>query len=125
MITRELPPTEWPRLSQIPPFDQGLPDPEHWRILCCEDAGEILGVCGASDQVHWDPWWVHPDHQGKTSVFKQLLEAGLQMFSASDIYGVHVTVPDDRPELQALVERFGFIEAPGKLYLLAVPKGVA
>ncbi len=122
MQLRELPSDEWHRLSTIPPFDAGLPDPAHWRILCVEDQGEIVGICGASNQVHWDPWWVHPAHQGRAGVFRQLLTAGIQLFQQSGVPGVHITVPNDQPELQALVQKFGFVEAPGKLYLLAVPE---
>jgi len=122
LTTRELPATEWHKLTTIPPFDQGLPDPAHWRILGVEEDGEIVGICGASDQVHWDPWWIAPDHQGKVGVFRQLVEAGIQMFQTSAVAGVHLTVPNDRPDLQELVERFGFVEAPGKLYLFEIPK---
>jgi hypothetical protein len=122
MQLRELPPDEWYKLATIPPFDAGLPDPTHWRILCVEEAGQIVGVCGASNQVHWDPFWVHPNHQGKSAVFRHLLRAGIRLFQEAGVPGVHITVPNDQPELQALVQHFGFVEAPGKLYLLAVPE---
>lgn len=120
MELRELPPDEFGRLAEFSPFDQGLPDPAHWRILCVEDEGRIIGFCGASDQVHWDPWYVDPAHQGKAAVFRLLLDAGLQIFRDANVGAVHVTVPDARPDLQLLVERFGFVEAPGKLYIFPV-----
>lgn len=123
LTTRELPATEWYKLVVIPPFDEsGVPDPAHWRILVTEADGEIVGLSGASDQVHWEPFWVNPEHQGKAGVLRQLLEAGIQLFQAAGVAGVHISIPADQPELGAMVEKFGFVEAPGKLYLLAIPK---
>jgi hypothetical protein len=121
ITARVLPPEEWDRVQHIPPFDQGLPDPAHWRILVVEQDGQIVGCCSLFDTVHWDGWWIAPEHQGKAGVFRSLVAEGLAQLTAANILGVHTTVPDTRPDLQDLIERFGFVSAPGKLYLLFVP----
>lgn len=118
---RVLPPEEWPRLQDRFPYNQGLPDPEHWRIIVAEQDGQIVGRCAIFDTVHWDDWDIAPDHQGKAAVFRGLVREGLQVLHEAGILGVHTTVPDSRPDLQHLVEHFGYQVAPGKLYLLYVP----
>jgi hypothetical protein len=127
MKARVLPPEEWHRIQAIPPFDQGLalPDPDHWRILVVEDeAGEIVGTCSLFDTVHWDAWWIDGEHRGKAAVFRLLMDAGLRELREADIGSVHATIHNLRPDLQAIVERFGFISAPGKLYILLVDSHV-
>ena len=115
---------EWDRVKDRPPYDQtGLPAKDgHWEIIIVEDrTGEILASCAIFDTVHWDSWWIDPAHQGKAGAFRALVAQGLDELNARQIVGVHTTVPDTRPDLQELVERFGFMPAPGKLFLLHVP----
>lgn len=121
LTVRELPAEEWDRVRHIPPFTEGLPSPDNWRILTVEDNGEIVGCCSLFDAAHWDGFWIAPDHQGKAGVFRALVGKGVEVLNTAGVLGVHTTVPDLRPDLQALVERFGFKAAPGKLYLLFVP----
>ena len=122
MTVRELPLDEWEKLRAFPPFDTGgLPSPEYFRVLVVEVDGRIIGLCGLSNQVHWDPWYVDPTHQGKAGVFRTLVGKGLEVLREFGVHGVHTTVPDTRPDLQQLVEKFGYVAAPGRLYLLHVP----
>jgi hypothetical protein len=122
---RQLPAEEWARLLDLEPFASGgLPDPEHWRIIVAEVDGRIVGFCGLFNTVHWDPWWIDQAYQKHPAVFGGLLRAGLGVLTEFGVQTVHTTVPDIRPDLQALVEHFGFIEAPGKLYVLYVPDAV-
>ena len=121
LTTRVLPPEEWHRVQHIPPFTEGLPDPTHWRIVTVESDGEIVGCCSLFDSVHWDGFWISPDHQGKAGVFREIIREGIGQLREAGVVGVHTTVPDIRPDLQDLIQRYGFVEAPGKLYLLHVP----
>lgn len=122
MTVRELPIAEWEKLRDFPPFDiAGIPSSdEHFKILVAEVDGRIIGLCGLSTQIHWDPWFIDPTHQGKSGVFRALVAEGLGILRAVGAAGVHTTVPLDRPDLVDLVQRFGFIDAPGKLFLLNV-----
>jgi hypothetical protein len=114
---RVLPPEEWDKIRHIPPYDRGVPTPEHWQPLVVEDAdGAILGCCSIFDAVHWDCWWVDPTHPAKAGVFWSLISAGLQDLRDLGIGIAHVVIPEDRPDLAALVERFGFEKAKGALY---------
>ena len=121
LTARVLPPEEWDRVRHIPPFDQGLPQPDNWRILTVEEDGQIVGCCSLYDSVHWDGFWIDDKHQGKSGVFRAMVAEGLTVLKEAGVLGVHTTVPDARPDLQDLVQRFGYMEAPGKLYLLYVP----
>ena len=123
MTSRLLPPDEWFKLADRPPFDHaGLPDSDHWLIVVVEEDGQILASCALLDTVHWDGFHVNEDQRGNPAVFKQLLERSIATLQAHGVPGAHVTVPEDHPALSAMVERFGFIPAPGRLYLYAVPQ---
>lgn len=123
MITaRILPYDEWSKVADRPPFDQaGLPDESvaaHWEIIVVEDDGEIVASCSLSDQVHWDGFSVNPSHQGNPAVFRQLLVYSLLQLQTAQVPGAHLTVPENQPGLEAMVERFGFVRAPGHLYVI-------
>ncbi len=123
MTVRELRQDEAERLREFPPFDvHGVPElGEHFRVVIVEEEGRIIGLCGLSTQIHWDPWFVDPAHQGKAAAFRSLIAGGLEILRECGITGVHTTVPAEREDLMELVERFGFIPAPGKLFIAHVP----
>lgn len=114
---RVLPPDEWARVAEIEPFASGgLPDPEHWRIVVVERDDVIVAVCSLFDTVHWDLFWVADADRGNPVVFKELLEGGVGVMDDFAIAQVHTTIPLGRPDLAAMLERFGFKPAPGELY---------
>lgn len=118
ITTRVLPPSEWNKIRHIPPFDQYIPDagPDHWQPLVVEIDGEIVGCCSLFDTLHWDCWWVDRDHPEKAGIFWALVEAGDGALRNLSTGIAHVLVPDDRPDLQALVERCGFEPVQGRLF---------
>jgi len=118
MLTRRvLPPEEWDKVAGIPPFNTGgLPNPEYWRIVVVERDGQIVACCSLFDTVHWDMFWVAAESQGAAGVFRELLLGGAEVMLTYGIRQVHTTVPDGRPELVAMLDRFGFERAPGALY---------
>jgi hypothetical protein len=118
MLTRRLlPPEEWEKIAAREPFvSGGLPDPTYWRIVVVEDDGQIVGSCALLDTVHWDAWNVDPAYRGNPVVFKELIEGGVSVMIEYGIELVHTTVPDGRPDLEAMLERFGFRRAPGTLF---------
>lgn len=120
MRTRVLPVEEWPRLMEVEPFQTyGLPNPQHWIVIVVEDdEGRIVAHTDLSDAVHWD-FHVTPEWRGNAGVFRALLEHGQEALQANAVAGAHTTIAD--PIVQAMAERFGFIPAPGKLYLYPVP----
>ena len=118
MIThRVLPPEEWSKVEHIPPFDTGgLPNPQFWRIVVVERDGAVVAACSLFDTVHWDGFWVADSDQGNPVVFKQLLNGGLEVMAEFGISMVHTTVPTQRADLAAMLERFGFETMPSTLY---------
>jgi hypothetical protein len=122
MRARILPEAEWARVADRPPFDQvGLPDPAHWLIPVVEIEGRIVASCAIFDTVHWDAFAIDADCQRHPAIFRCLLDLSVATLQESGVPGAHITVPLDRPDLQAMVERFGFVPAPGRLYIYAVP----
>lgn len=122
-VTRELPPAEWARLLGYEPFASGgLPPSDQWRILVCEVAGEIVGFTCVFAGAHWEPWFVEPAYQRHPGVIRGLIRGGRDLLLANGIGAAFVVVGDDQPELQAQVERMGFVPAPGRLYTIAPEK---
>ena len=122
ITTRLLPPEEWEKLRAFFPYNQSdLPDPQHWLIVAAEDDGRLVRCCAIFDAVHWDGFAILPAYQKHPAVFGGLLRTSKATLRERGIAGVHVTVPDDQPDLQQMVEDYGFIKAPGTLYLYQVP----
>jgi len=122
VVIRVLPPEEWDRLRTFPDFLGGLPDPSHWRIIVAEDAGQILAYNCLYEAVHAEPLWIRPDHRHHAHLFRDLWRVTKQTLEEAGVDLVHVCVPDTLPGQQRLVEKFGGIPAPGKLYLLEIGK---
>lgn len=114
---RVLPPEEWDRLAAYEPFkSNGLPTIDHWRVIIVEDDGKIVGFCCLFNAVHWEPWWIAPLYRGKPGILRQLIEQSEAILTEAHVQTAFVTVGDDLPENQDLVEHFGFERAPGALY---------
>lgn len=121
--TRLLPPDEWHRLAAFEPFtSHGLPTVEHWRVIVGEVDGAIVGFCCLFNAVHWEPWWIDPAYRKHPGLLRQMVDKTGDELRAAKVTNVFVCVGDDIPDQQALVQRFGFEEAPGKLYMLALPE---
>lgn len=121
LTTRLLPEGEWAKLDQIEPFKSaGRPDPLHWMIPVVEKDGQIVASCALFDTVHWDGFHVTESERGNPAVFRALLEQAITTLRESGVPGVHVTIPPNSPELELMVERFGFVPSTGKLYIWSV-----
>jgi hypothetical protein len=72
--------------------------------------------------MNWVAWWVDDTLPGGTRgvVLRQLLTAGLQSFKDADIQQVYCGAEDATPEVAALLERFRFTPAAGRLFVLQV-----
>lgn len=76
MITRVLPPDEWPRLvgTEAETIWPNL-DPMKSRVIVVEDNGQIVGCHVLSWVLHAECLWTHPDHRGKAGVARRLWPA--------------------------------------------------
>lgn len=120
---RVLPPDEWDKLADFEPFkSHGLPTVEHWRVIVGEVDGEIISFCCLFNAVHWEPWYIAPAYRKHPGLIRAMINKTDEELLAAKVGNVFVCVSDDLPEQQALVERFGFEPAPGKLYILTLPE---
>lgn len=121
---RDVPSEEWPRLLEFEPFkSNGLPeDNGHWKILVAEVDGEIVGCTGLHTQVHWDPWWISPEHRGNAGIVRGLIKQGAELLDRLGVRDAFATIEDENVRSQALARRLGFEPAPGQLYIINVPE---
>jgi hypothetical protein len=124
LTTRRLPPEEWNRLQAFEPFQShGLPAAERaedWVVLVVERDGAIVGSCSLFTTVHWDCWWIDPASRRRAGVLGALVKAALGVLRSAEVATVYTGLPEGRPELQTLLEHFGFLPAAGQLYVLDV-----
>jgi hypothetical protein len=126
MTFRVLPESEWPRLVEdgIEPFvTEGLPEPGHWVFVVAEDAGHIVG-CSSLVETVQNHWWMAPAVRRSITTFMGLCRATKAVLDAHHVPVIHTTVPESHVDLQAMLERIGFVEAEGKLYILKVDQAV-
>lgn len=120
-VVRELPAEDWHRLSTLVPFDiGGLPDPLQWRIIVAEEGGpggKIVAYCGLWTAIHCEPTWFDPSVRHHPKLFMDLWRTVREVVEGVGGQMVFATIDDDRPDLQTLWEKFGFVGAPGRLYL--------
>lgn len=124
MIThRLLPPEEWHRVADIPPFSTGgLPNPDYWRIVVVERDGVIVACSSLFDTVHWDCFWAAEAERGNPVVFRELVNAGMEIMALHGIPMVHTTVPTENAHVIPMLQRFGFNEAHGRLFYFSPPQ---
>ncbi len=122
-IVRLLPPDEWERLAEFEPFaSHGLPTVDHWRVFVGESDGTIIGFCCLFNAVHFEPWYIAPEFRKHPGLLRGLIDAAGVELTAAKVGQVFVCVGDDLPAQAEIVKRFGFTEAPGKLYFLTLPE---
>lgn len=118
---RALPIDEWDRLLTLPPFqEQGLPDPRFWRIIVAEQGGpggRIVAHVSVWTAVHCEPVWFDPDARHHPALFMGIWREARQVVEDAGGSMVFATIDDDRTDLQTLWEKFGFVRAPGRLYV--------
>jgi hypothetical protein len=127
MIVRQLEPSEWVKVldAGVEPFTTyGLPDPEHWILVGAFDDDRLVAVTGIYETVHNDPWWIDPTYRRNPALVGALWDGIRKVLTARGVDTMHVVVADDLPEVQAMVMRLGYHEAPGRLYIVHIPDAV-
>lgn len=122
MITRLLPPEEWPRLAGTE-LETVWPvlDPIASHVVVVEDAGEIVGCWALFRQVHVEGLWIAPAHRGKSSVGRRLLAT---MRSTARAMGARsVATAACRDSVVGMLHKLNAIALPGVHYALPVEKG--
>jgi len=99
MVTRLLPPDEWPRLAETT-ADLGkvlhLLKPSGTAICVVEDGDEIVG-CWSIQSVYWvEGLWIREDHRKRTSVGRRLWRWLRSVTRDLGIEGVMTGAADDQ-----------------------------
>jgi len=112
---RELPPDEWIRLHDLPPFAGGLPNPDGALVIVVEDepTGQIVASWIAADFVHLEGVWADDTHRAKTRVPALLLAEMRRILRERGVAVVFTIAPD--AQVQAVAEHAGFEVIPGTL----------
>lgn len=117
MITRVLPPEEWPRL--VGTEAEGLwplLDPENARVIVVEDEGRIVGTWTLMRVVHAECIWIAPEYRGRVGVVKRLLR-GLHDLAA--VWGAAKVVTGSvSGHVTDLILRFGGQPLPYVAFVL-------
>lgn len=120
---RELPPEEWAKVSHLEPFaSQGLPAPEHSRIIVAEQEGTIVAYWGAFSAVHLEPLWVHPDHRKRAGLVRRLWNEVVATVRDAGVRTAFACIADvDAAQNVPLALRHGFQRVQGDLYFVQIP----
>lgn len=119
---RELPPEEWAKVAHLEPFaSQGLPAPEHSRIIVAEQEGTIVAYWGAFSAIHVEPLWVHPDHRRRPGLVRRLWSGVVSTLQSAGVRTAFACIADvDAAQNVPLALRQGFQRIPGDLYFVRI-----
>ena len=120
MVTRILPPDEWPRLMGTeaqalwPHLDAGRS-----TILVVEDEGEIIGTWALMNVLHAECLWIAPAHRGKSSVARRLWTALVKTAKERSAPTVATSALTD--DVKALLAHVGAVKLDGDHYVMRMP----
>lgn len=84
-------------------------------IIAVEADDTLLAYWPIWTTVHLDGLWVDPDARQHAGVLRSLLEGVSATLRENAVQGAFAVL--DMPEHQAMAERLGFVEIPGRLYM--------
>lgn len=119
MITRILPPREWPRLAGTELGDawEHL-SPKDVSMLVVEQDGVIVGCWCVLRYVHVEGLWIHPDHRKRGSVGRRLLRGMRQ--AARELGARFVFTGALGDDVRGLIAHIGGTKLPGEAYVIPV-----
>lgn len=119
MISRILPPEEWPRLSGT---EAGTVwqhfDPEQTQVVVVEKDGRIVATWTVLRTVTVECLWADPEYRGSFGVTKRLLRG---MREAATRWGARVVyTASASAHVTDLIRRFGGIPSPCETFILPI-----
>lgn len=117
VITRLLPPEEWPRLddTELATMWRHM-HPEDAQVVVVEDADEIIGCWALLRVVHVEGIWIAPAHRKRGSVARRLLR-GMED-AASEWHAERVMTASLSEEVSKLLAHLGADKLKGDHYIL-------
>jgi hypothetical protein len=118
LITRELPPAEWPKLAGTE-LEQVWPvlTPEAKVIVVEDDDGAIVGCWALMQFWHAEGVWIAPAYQKRTSVARRLWMGMRGLAAKAGVVRV-ITAAADAP-MVALLDKHG-TKLPAQEYVLCL-----
>lgn len=119
MVTRELPPDEWGRLTEtdVAPF-LAMMNPASVKVFVVEHEGRIIGTWALVQMWHAEGCWIHPDYRQKGTVAARLLSA--LRTGAADAQELTLLTAAESDDVRGWLERLGAV--PSALTLFAWPQ---
>lgn len=120
---RELPPDEWPRLADLPPFRAagGLPNPDATRIIVAEADGPgtpIIACWLILQTIHVEPLWVAEAHRGRPGLIRRLWNRVWTVLREIQAPLAFACILDADATNVPMAVRLGFEKAAGDLYFI-------
>lgn len=118
MISRILPPEEWPVGLKGTEAETAWPhfDPEQTQVIVVEHEGRIVGTWTVMRTVHVECLWAAPEYRGSFGVCKRLLKAMREVASA---WGASVVYTGSASaHVTELIRRFGGVPSPVETFIL-------
>lgn len=125
IVARTLPPEENYRAIEAggPLQEVGIPPEQLARmsVAVVEVDGVIVAYWVVWYALHVEPLWIREDHRKSVAVVKGLVDAMHGIVEASGEAAAFCVIdPENWATVGDYAERFGFYEAPGRLYYLVV-----
>lgn len=116
MLSRILPPEEWPRLTGTELASQWCNlDPAWTQILVVEDEGQIVGCWALMNVWHLEGVWIAPAYRQRASVARRLW-TGMRRLMAS-VGATHAVTGAIAGPVERLLDKHAQ-ELPGRFYVL-------
>jgi hypothetical protein len=116
LTSRELPPTEWPRLDGTE-LERMWPvlDPDHATVVVVEDeAGMIVGTWAVMAVVHAEGFGVSLAHRQDSRVLRLLMKTGHRVMARLGI--ASFVTAASTPEMATYLTRLQGIELPARFF---------
>lgn len=119
LVTRILPPAEYPRLADTESAEFIPLLTESSKVLVIEDDGRIVGCEIFQLILHGEGLWIHPDYRGKTSVARRLW-VGMKK-TVKEHFGVQwFATSAATPQVHDLLVHVGAVRVPVENYMVPV-----
>jgi hypothetical protein len=118
VISRILPPEEYPRLVGTEAETVWPLLPSTARVLVVEDEARIVGCWVLIPVWHAECLWIATEHRGKASVARRLLAMLRRVATAEIVKGIWTAAQD--AGVQQLLTKFGAKQVPGEHYIMPI-----
>ena len=119
MTWRELPPSEW---SKLTPTEAGSVyrqfDPETTRVVVVEQDGAVVGTWVLLRVIHAECVWIADPHRKQGKVARFLLSAMARVARSWGAQNVMTAAVSE--DVEALIERIGGVRVPGSHFVVPV-----